>query len=505
MSVGALAESDLTAKAIGNTEFKIKAGESATLEVGAASSGDISYQWYVEKITPYDKLEGETSNKLSTGKSGRYKCNVQDSLNGSVYVYFDVAVDNEFIINAAENQRFDYDANEDIVLKVEASCNKGTLHYEWYKASDIQPEYIGSYVHYEGISGSESALTVKRNRSYYCKVSDDYGNTKNVYFYVNTNTTVVPDGDTELTVERGSSVTLKVKATSPNNHFSFVWRTGLINNPPTESTDETSDSITISNVQEDRVYYCYALNDYNEVYTVIFRVKVSDNNRAIDTAVVSKDGAPEISGNIAEVCASVVTSEEVEAGVKVWFEITPLAESDVSNSDRTLAGAILDTIDGKPGIWLDMSMFKQVSGLEKVGIYQTPIGFKFIIKIPEALKKDGRTFYLVRLHNGESAILATTTDNELSGETDLFSIYLIAYKDAVEPTVAPTPTPTATSTNETLSTVALTATPAVKPTATPKPVPKTGDSAPLVLWLGLIVLGMIGIGGALAWKAKKQK
>ena len=100
----------------------------------------------------------------------------------------------------------------------------------------------------------------------------------NVVYY---NTTVVPDGDTELTVERGSSVTLKVKATSPNNHFSFVWRTGLINNPPTESTDETSDSITISNVQEDRVYYCYALNDYNEVYTVIFRVKVSDNNRIV--------------------------------------------------------------------------------------------------------------------------------------------------------------------------------------------------------------------------------
>ena len=42
------------------------------------------------------------------------------------------------------------------------------------------------------------------------------------------------------------------------------------------------------------------------------------------------------------------------------------------------------------------------------------------------------------------------------------------------------------------------------PAPTPKPVPKTGDSAPLALWLGLILLGLIGIGGILFWKAKKH-
>lgn len=45
-----------------------------------------------------------------------------------------------------------------------------------------------------------------------------------------------------------------------------------------------------------------------------------------------------------------------------------------------------------------------------------------------------------------------------------------------------------------------------EPTPTPKPkkVPKTGDSAPLGLWIGLILLGMIGLGGTLVWKAKKH-
>ena len=73
-----------------------------------------------------------------------------------------------------------------------------------------------------------------------------------------------------------------------------------------------------------------------------------------------------------------------------------------------------------------------------------------------------------------------------------------------ESTATPTATPAATPTPTPTPTVAPTPTPTPKPTATPKPVPKTGDSAPLALWLGLILLGLIGIGGTLAWKAKKH-
>ena len=48
---------------------------------------------------------------------------------------------------------------------------------------------------------------------------------------------------------------------------------------------------------------------------------------------------------------------------------------------------------------------------------------------------------------------------------------------------------------------------AVQPTATPKPVPKTGDSDHPALWLGLMLLGLIGIAalGTLAWAAKRKK
>ena len=84
-----------------------------------------------------------------------------------------------------------------------------------------------------------------------------------------------------------------------------------------------------------------------------------------------------------------------------------------------------------------------------------------------------------------------------------------------EPTAEPTPEPTATPTGApttaptpTLTpapTATPTARPTAKPTATPKPVPKTGDSAPVALWIGLILVGLIGFGGAFARKVKRQK
>ena len=248
----------------------------------------------------------------------------------------------------------------------------------------------------------------------------------------------------------------------------------------------------------------FAIGTANVEIKAIFEKAESGD---IDAEIVPKPGAPEVTGNIDEVAPGVVTAEEIAAGVKVWVEITPLEESDVPEADKKLAEATLETIDGKPGIWLDMSMFKQVTGQEKQGIYETTTGFKFTIKIPESLQKDGRTFYLVRIHQGESTILATTTGDELNGETDVFSTYLIAYKDGAEPTDSPTDgpteTPAVTPTPTVAPTAAPTATPTAKPTATPKPVPKTGDSAPLALWLGLILLGLIGIGGAIVVKSRR--
>ena len=78
-------------------------------------------------------------------------------------------------------------------------------------------------------------------------------------------------------------------------------------------------------------------------------------------------------------------------------------------------------------------------------------------------------FFLIRVHDGKAEVIATTTGDVLEGETNLFSTYMIAYSD--NPVVTPT----------------------AAPTVTPKPVPKTGDVGNPALWLGLILLGVVGV------------
>ena len=64
-------------------------------------------------------------------------------------------------------------------------------------------------------------------------------------------------------------------------------------------------------------------------------------------------------------------------------------------------------------------------------------------------------------------------------------------KPTDEPTVKPTEGPTAT--------------PAPTNTPKPQPVPKTGDTGNPLLWVGMILLGLIGIGGLTYGKFRKKK
>ncbi len=121
------------------------------------------------------------------------------------------------------------------------------------------------------------------------------------------------------------------------------------------------------------------------------------------------------------------------------------------------------------------------------------------------LKYDGKVLTRDRHYIAKSGSVVITLDHDLlesmeAGKHTLTAEFDDGSADAHFTVIAkgePTPTPAPTATP--------TPTPAPTPTPTPKPLPKTGDNAPLGIWIGLVVLGLIGVGGMVVTKKRGRR
>ena len=257
------------------------------------------------------------------------------------------------------------------------------------------------------------------------------------------------------------------------------------------TTGPTSEwSIAIPKGKEAGTYYIWfkAAGDATHTDSVPACVISTITSGGIDVEIIPKEGAPKTaSSNLAAIANEETTAEERNRGVKFWLSNEPLSENQVPAASKNVLTAKLQELGYTAGTWFDLSLFKQVNGFSPVAIRQTKNAVLLSIGVPEELWKEGRTFSLLAEHDGLARKLDETTGHVLNGESKLFSTYLIAYKDPepVQPTEAP----------------------AAAPTAAPTKVPRTGDGANLGLWIGLLLLGLLGIAvftGAVKRKHRKQ-
>jgi len=103
----------------------------------------------------------------------------------------------------------------------------------------------------------------------------------------------------------------------------------------------------------------------------------------------------------------------------------------VPADDKAALEAKAKELGASVGAWFDISLSKRNEYDESVNIPLHEVGepVHLSVDVPESLRKDGRTFYLIRYHNGETAVIAQGTGNTLKGESDRFSTYAIAYTD----------------------------------------------------------------------------
>ena len=183
-----------------------------------------------------------------------------------------------------------------------------------------------------------------------------------------------------------------------------------------------------------------------------------------------------------------LTDAEVAQGVNVWLSIQDMSAS-VPQADKTL---IQNTSgDYTVGLYLDINLFKKVGSNDATKVTETNGKVKASIVIPESLWKSGRTFEIIRVHDGVATAIAGTYDENIhvfTFETDMFSTYALAYKNPASSSDSGTTSDSSSSdsSNSTQSTA-----------------PKTGDPNDIRVWY-LLLIASLGRLGFLGYSKKKE-
>ena len=172
-----------------------------------------------------------------------------------------------------------------------------------------------------------------------------------------------------------------------------------------------------------------------------------------------------------------LTPEEVAQGVNVWLDIQDMSAT-VSQAEKDIVQNA--SANYTVGIYLDINLFKKVGGNAATKITETNGTVKASILIPESLWKAGRTFEIIRVHDGVPTVISGTYDENthvFTFETDKFSTYALAYNDTAT---------SASTTNSTQSSA-----------------PRTGDTNHLGVWYLLLAVSLGGL-GYLGYTKKKS-
>ena len=242
-------------------EKTVEFGEDVTLEVKASANAgfNLTYQWY-----KYSKLlPGETSATLHLSNveaSATYWCRVSAGYGSTKEVFFDVIVNKKDTGLTVEQSRVEKYVKQgsSTTLKVNASINAGCgeITYHWYSC------WGDGFSELSDLPGETSAElrvdNVHESTAYYCEVSDMYGNTETVmfYLYVDEKGLALDTTPINKTVSPGETVKFKIKA-SIDSGYSIEYEWWKYNGDDFEVLEgEKTNVLTLSNVQKSGKYCC---------------------------------------------------------------------------------------------------------------------------------------------------------------------------------------------------------------------------------------------------------
>lgn len=379
----------------------------------------LSHQWSNNQTT-WEDCDGELTNL----EPGTYYVRVK--ANGTTLASDNQAIEIMQYVPAKQNQIISFPSNrhdatygaDPYILTASHTKGDGIVTYASSDTSvatvDNNGEVIIKKVGTAIItaSASETALYHSASASYTLVVAPQRiaVPTANTGLKYNGSALVGVNPGNNYTVTNGSATDAGdyVATISLNDSVNYVWSDG------TNSDKQVSWSIAQTDSYED---------------ILVIPGTVQDISDSQNINPIFRPFGPYIINRIYLIDLLGLTYMEITLGVNVWF--------DVKDATNTMSAADKEKINMAKGDYtvgqlLDISLMKGVGNNSSVKVEQTNGKVKASIIIPVNLRKYGRKYAIIRVHNGVATIIPCSYDYIqylLIFESDGYSSYAIIYKD----------------------------------------------------------------------------
>ena len=161
---------------------------------------------------------------------------------------------------------------------------------------------------------------------------------------------------------------------------------------------------------------------------------VYEGSRIIGESINRNDPPRTTATNLEKIARRLLTDKEWQAvkdgaGAMIWIDVAGFGKGSVPSADRAKLEDAAKKLGLTPARWMDISLFKDVTGFGVTQIHDTAVPVELVTEVPRDLRKDGRVFYMLRCHKGHVSTLASTSSDRIYYSSDGFSTYMLAYKD----------------------------------------------------------------------------
>ena len=244
------------------------------------------------------------------------------------------------------------------------------------------------------------------------------------------------------------------------------------------------------NFMENYLFSDVAFTGMNLEYIVVKTTSVIQSEESKDIASIqNKDVTTILTDSLTK-----DQKKKVEAalndGKNVDFK--PILKNGVNKSDEKVLLAYVD--DNKYNVVnaFDIEIQLCIDDKNEGLITETSKGLTFKVAIPESLKKEGRKFYVLRLHDGKIDKLEVSTEGTFT--TDKFSSYMLVYEDVATPTTSETKPEVKPNTGTTTTTTDTKKNNTVKKDIKKNKKVNTSTKTSSTLFTGLLGVSIVGLG-----------